>query len=381
MKTHILFILLISALNYAFSQNEILSNEYGYINSMDKILVVKSESDLSNRIAAVSRSGMLKSSDTLINNGNVSNYNIYGVNLSEIKENGTYEVKSNGLATSFSISKNPYSKLYTELHKQLLTKVTSDFSEDNLRQLLSLMYTSFTDTTFSNNKKLIEDLLSHAGNIYSKMDDNTINKERNIKSLLLASTCMSLASFAEQDMDAKRERATLAMKLYIKAVENDKIKENLDLKGTAAFQLYLIFKDPSHLKELIHVLDKMTWPQDFKSEDMRLYFLVHFANVYNITDGFLVKNVDLGIHSEKSLISNAPKVYNQSQLIDYSLSNLYTFQAIKEIKYLKQLMAGLNYMSGLNLEGVSYFDKILKEGTDIEKRKLLILLNNVSLMI
>jgi len=380
MKNHILFILLISTFNCAFSQIEILSNQYGYITAMDKILVLKSQGELLDNSVAVFKDEVLVSNDTLIFNGNKEGNAIYGVNLSSIRESSDYMLKFEDSSSEFSIKKNPYSSLYLDLHKSVLSTVSSEYSEENLRQLLSLMYTSFTDTTFSSNDDLIMKLLGHVSDIHSILDDKTINKEKNIKSLLLASTCMSLASFAEQKIEVKRSRATLAMKLYIKAVENEEIKENLDLKGVAAFQLYLIFKDPSHLKELIHVLDKMLWPQDFKSEDMRLYFLIHFANVYNITDGFLVKNVDLGIHVEKSIVSNTPKIYNQEQMIDYSLSCLYTFQAVKDVKYLEQLIAGLNYMSGLNINGINYFHRILKEGSMSDKRKLLLLLNNISLM-
>ena len=382
MKIRILFILLLIIGKSAYSQTDFLFNQYGYFRSMDKIVALKSQDKLvdSSRFMQITQNEK-KVNDSLIYNGQLNQFYIYGINLSSIKTNGNYNLNSNGTSQSILITKNPYSNLYQNLHAQILKTVTDDITEENFRQLLSLMYISFTDSVFSNNSLLVEKLLGHAATISTALDDKTINKEKNIKTLLLASTCMSMASFAEQDFTAKRNRATLAMKLYIKAVEHNEITQNLDLKGTAAFQLYLIFKDPSHLKELIHVLDKMTWPQDFKSEDMRLYFLLHFANVYNITDGFLVKNSEPGIHTEKNIISNTPKIYKQDQLIDYSLSSLYTFQAIKDVKYVKQLKAGLNYMSGLNISGTNYFAEILKSGSPSEKRKLLLLLNNISLMI
>lgn len=377
-----LFIVIILSAKSVLSQSEFRLNQYGYISAVDKIVVQKSKEKITTNTSLTSLlDHSIISKDSLIFNGKSLGAYIYGINLSEIKKTGIYQLQSNEDSVNIKISRNPYKKLYLEIHNQQLSTLTNDASEENLRQLLSVMYVSFTDSIFSSNPVLIKKLLRHATEIHNYYDDNTINQELSIKNLLLASTCMSFASFAEPDITLRKQRATAAIKLYIKAVEHKEINQNLDLKGAAALQLYLIFKDPSHLKELIHVLDDLSWPQDFKTEDIRLYFLIHLANIYNITDGFLVKNIDLGIHAQKSILSNTPKIYNNQQLIDYSLANLHAFQVIKEITYLKQLIAGLNYMSGLNFEGINHFDKILKQGRSSEKRKLLLLLNNVNLMI
>lgn len=379
MKSYYLTFLYTIASFLTFGQAKILTNQYGYFPASNKkIIAITNYSTNNKSIRVTGQNKKLLVLDTLRSKSQLDKFEIYEFDFKDLKTIGVHQLNTLNNSADLKILKNPYRRLYEDIHENILTNTNSNFEEENLRQLLSVLYTSFTDSIFSTKPLLINQLLSQCNILSEKLQDSVINNEKNIKKLLLASTCLSLASFAEKNIETRKKYSTQAMKLYIKAFEN---KNHLDLRGLAAFQLYLTFKEPTLLKDLMLVLDNMTWPQNFKEEDTRLYFLSHFANVYNITDGFLVKNVSLGQKAAKDLINDTPDIYSEIQLTDYATANLLAFQSIKEIKYLDQLLASMNKMSGLNETSTNYFEGIKKNGSSIEKRKLLLLLNYVNLMI